>query len=183
MASCSVETRQNYQQSVHHTLAYCNGCPVFAALLKGCCCCKAREQTHGVGAESEVPVNLSGVLGSSEEDGVASLWCTERELVERQALSSCSLDPLLCRLCEPECGNRELLLQVDEPDIVRDGADDDDGVLAGVGFTVSDLARDARYADGWTVGLAHKKALEDDPVELAVCSAGEEAVELVHHIA
>lgn len=32
--------------------------------------CSTRTPTHGVGAEAEVPVDLSGVLGSTEEDGV-----------------------------------------------------------------------------------------------------------------
>jgi len=125
-----------------------------------------------------VLVDLSCVLWSSEEDGVASFWCSKSEFVQRQAFSTGSLDSLLCSLCESEGSDRQFLLEVDQSCIVGDGSNDNDGLLGRVGFAVCHLSRDARYGYGWSVGSALKKSLQDDLVEAAVGSSSKEAVEL-----
>lgn len=137
-----------------------------------------RDGTHGVGSGTEMLVDLSCVLWSSEEDGVASFWCSESEFIECQAFSTSSLDSLLCSLCESESSDRQFLLEVDQSCIVGDCSYDNDGLLGWVGFAVCHLARDAGYGYRWSVGSALKESLEDDLVEAAVGSSSEEAVEL-----
>lgn len=148
---------------------------IWDALL---CCCVGTLKTHGVRTETEVLIDLSGVLGSSEKDGVAALGCSEGELVEGEALAAGSLDALAGGAGEAESGDAQLLLQVDQTDIVGDGADDDDGVLGRVGLAVGNLTADPRNADGSSVGAALVQSAEDGLVEFAVGSSSEEAVEL-----
>ena len=128
--------------------------------------------------ETKVLVDLSSVLGSSEEDGVATLWCSEGELVQSQAFTTGSLDSLTSSSGESECGDAELLLEVDKSDIVGDGSDNDDGLLGGVGLAVCDLSGDLADAQGSSVASGHVQSLQDGLVEVAVRSAGEKAVEL-----
>jgi len=131
----------------------------------------------GVGTSTKVLVDLSCVLWSSEEDGVATLWCSESELVEGEALSTGSFNTLTSGSGESECSDAQLLLEVDESDIVGDGSNENNGVLGGVGLAVRDLSADSADTDGSAVGSGHIQSLEDDLVELAVRSSGEESVE------
>lgn len=96
-----------------------------------------------VRAETEMLVCLSGVFWSSEENGVGTLWRTQSELIESQALATGSFNSLSSSAGESECGNRQLLLEVDQTNIIGDGADEDDGVLGWVGLAVCDLTSDA----------------------------------------
>ena len=152
--------------------------PCFAALAS----CNSNDctlkQTHGVRTETKVLVDLSSVLGSSEKNGVATLGCSKGELVQSQAFTTGSLDSLAGSSGEPECGDAELLLEVDKSDIVGDGSNNDNGLLGGVGLAVSDLSGDLADAQGSSVGSTLIQALQNCLVKVAVGPSGEESVEL-----
>ena len=140
--------------------------------------CTSALKTHGVGTSTKVLVDLSCVLWSSEKNSVATLWCSESELVEGEALSTSSFDTLAGGAGESECSDAQLLLEVDESDIVGDGSNENNGVLGGVGLAVSNFSADSADADGSAVGSALIQTAQNNPVKFAVRSSGEEAVEL-----
>lgn len=121
---------------------------------------------------------LPRVLGSPEQQGSRSSRLPERELVESEALSSSGLDTGTGSAGESEGGNGELG-HLEETDVVGDGGDDDDGVGGSVSrVTLVDLAGDSGEGEGRAVDARHIESAEDGLVELGVCSAGEEAVQL-----
>ena len=114
-----------------------------------------------VGTEAKVLDGLTGVLGSSEEQGVASGRGSESQLVQGQDLSSSSLDAGPSSSSEAEGRNTELG-NGQEAVVISDSPDDHNGLVVGLLGCVGD---NARNGDRWSVDTGHKKAAEDDLVE------------------
>jgi len=81
-----------------------------------------------VGSEAKVLDGLSGVLWSSEEEGVASGWGTESQLVQSQNFTTGSKDAGTGGSSETECSNAELG-NGQETVVIGDSANDDNGSL------------------------------------------------------
>lgn len=94
----------------------------------------------------------------------------------RRTLSAGSDDPLPGAPGEPEGGDGELG-DDEESLIVRDGADEDENLVA-VLVGVVRVLHNSRDGKRRSVRLGVKQALEDDLVELRVGSSGKEAVKL-----
>jgi hypothetical protein len=129
---------------------------------------------------------------------VLAEWCTERELVEGEALATGVDNPGPRRLGEPERAHLHRRHLVD-PLVVGHGANDhsDQVVLhsrspkmsprfnlasrttrrAGAYLALHELD-EATHRERRAVGLAHEQALQDHGVEAALGTAHQEAVEL-----
>lgn len=134
-----------------------------------------------VGTHAEVLDALTGVLGATEEDGVAASGGTERELVKGEALTAGRKDASAGGLGEAEGGDRELG-ELEETVVVGDGTNNNDGLgslaLLGDATTVLREIDDARDRDRWAVDLGHEQATEDRLVEAGLRAASQEAVKL-----
>lgn len=84
-----------------------------------------------VGTEAKVLDGLSGVLGASEEQGVASSGCTESKLVQGQGLTTSSQDTGPSSSSEAESSNAKLG-DSQETVVIRDGTNDHDSLVVGL---------------------------------------------------
>lgn len=135
-----------------------------------------------VGAHSEVLDGFPGVLGSTEQQGVGTGGAPQSELVKSDALASSGLNTGTRSGGETESSNRHLG-GGEETVVVGDGTDNDNGPLGVLGCLLVDLgvggeARDLGQRHRGTVHLRHEEPTEDDLVEAAVGTTGEEAVQL-----
>lgn len=128
-----------------------------------------------MGTEAEVLECLSGVLGASEKQGVASSGGSESELIEGQGLSTSSHDAGTGGSGEAESSNAELGDR-QETVVISDGTDNNDGLVVGLLGSVGD---DSRDRDGRSVDAGHKEAAQDDLVEGGVGSAWIESASVV----
>lgn len=101
-----------------------------------------------VGAHAEVLDGLTGVLGATEQEGVASGGGTESELVEGEALTTSSENAGTGGGSESQSSDGDLG-DLEETVVVGDGADDDDGLVSLV--AAGDLGLDTRQRDRGTV--------------------------------
>lgn len=105
--------------------------------------------------------SLSRVLGTSEEEGVASSRSSKGQLIEGQDLSTSSDDARTGGSSNAE-GRNAKLGDSQETVVISDGADNHDGLvvrlLGGVGDDSGDRNRGS-------VDAGHKQAAEDDLVE------------------
>jgi hypothetical protein len=76
----------------------------------------------GVGTEAEVLDGLTGVLGSTEEEGVGSSGEAGSDLVDGEGLTTGLLDACASRGSEAESRNGELG-ELSQTDVVSDGSD------------------------------------------------------------
>lgn len=122
---------------------------------------------------------LPRVLRSPYQQCIAPRRRPQRQLIQRQTLSSRLLDPSSCSSREPQCRNAHLG-DCQKARVICDGADHDDGFVRfnafrgfGVGFCgrVGGVAGETGERDGWAVDAGHEKAAEDDAVEGAVGAA------------
>ena len=125
-----------------------------------------------VGSHAEVLDSLTGVLGSSQQNNIASSWVLHGELVEGHALTASLLDPGTGSGCESQRGNVEFG-DGQEAVVICDGSNDGDrlvlvGLLCALG---ADFADDAGDGHGRAVDAGHEKTLEHDLVEVGVGSA------------
>jgi len=127
----------------------------------------------GVGAETEVPDGLTGVLGSTENQGVGTSGGTEGQLVEGDGLTTGSKDASTGGSGEAE-GSDGDLGEGEHAVVVGDGADNNDGAL----LILGGVANNAGERNRRTVNLGHKQAAEDDLVEVGVGTTSQEAVKL-----
>lgn len=121
----------------------------------------------------------SRVMAASGNDPTTSAHPSNPQqttTTRRRTLSSGSDDPLPGAPGEPEGGDGELG-DDEESLIVRDGADEDENLVA-VLVGVVRVLHDSRDGKRRSVRLGVKQALEDDLVELRVGSSGKEAVKL-----
>ena len=135
-----------------------------------------------VRTEAEVLHRLTGVLGATEEHGVAAGRRAHGELVEGDRLATSGLDTSAGRVSEAERSNAELG-DLEQTVVVGDSTHDHDrlGGLAGLLGHTTLVAREvdhARHRDGRAVHLRHKQATKDRLVEARVRTARQEAVEL-----
>jgi len=126
-----------------------------------------------VGAETEVPDGLTGVLGSTENQGVGTSGGTEGQLVEGDGLTTGSKDASTGGSGEAE-GSDGDLGEGEHAVVVGDGADNNDGAL----LILGGVANNAGERNRRTVNLGHKQAAEDDLVEVGVGTTSQEAVKL-----
>jgi len=81
-----------------------------------------------VGSEAEMLDSLSGVLGSSEEKGVASSWGSEGQLIDGQSLTTGSKNASTGGGSETESRNTELG-NLQQSVVIGDGANNNNGSL------------------------------------------------------
>lgn len=104
---------------------------------------------------------LSGVLGTSEEEGVASSRSTESQLIESQDLSTSSDDARTSSSSEAESRNAELG-DGQQTVVIGNGANNYDGLVVGL---LGGVRNDSGDRDRGSVDAGHKQAAEDDLVE------------------
>ena len=114
-----------------------------------------------------MPDGFTGVLGTTEEEGVGTSGLLESELIESDGLASSSEDARASRGSEAE-GSDIQLGNLEETVVIGDGADNDDGLLL---IAVLDVGGDAGERHGGTVDAAHEQAAQDDLVKGRVGTA------------
>jgi hypothetical protein len=112
-----------------------------------------------VGTHAEVLDGLASILGTTEQEGVASSGGTESQLIQSQALTTGSKDAGAGGGGETESGNGDLR-DLEEAVVVGDGTNDNDG-LAGL-VALGDLGLDARKGHRGLVNAGHKQAAQDN---------------------
>lgn len=119
------------------------------------------------------------VLRPPHQQRVTPRGRPQRQLIEGQALAAGLLDARARRGGEPQRRDRDLG-HGEQTRVVGDGADHDDGLVAGhalrrvgVGFRgrVRGVAGEAGEGEGWTVYARGEEAAEDDAVEGGVGAA------------
>ena len=101
-----------------------------------------------MGTETEVLEGLAGVLGATEQQGVAAGRGTQSQLIEGQGLTTGGDDAAAGGSSESQ-GSDGHLRDLEEAVVVGDGADNDDGLA----LLVADLALDAGQGNGGSVDL------------------------------
>ncbi|KAL4903747.1 hypothetical protein BDW74DRAFT_39093 [Aspergillus multicolor] len=120
-----------------------------------------------VGTEAEVLHGLSGVLGSTEEEGVGSGRGAKSELVQSKSLTTGLLNTGSGSRSEAQGGHRKLG-NSEETVVIGNGADDDDGLaLVRLGHVGSDAGKRHRGA----VDAGHEKAAQHNLVEVRLRAA------------
>jgi hypothetical protein len=122
-----------------------------------------------VRTETEVLDSLAGVLGSSQQNNIASSRVSQSQLVQSQSLTTSLLDPGTGSSGESECGNVQFG-DCEETVVICNGSDNSNclvlvSLLGGLGLCLGD---NARNRDGRTVDARLKKALKNDLVEVGV---------------
>ena len=120
--------------------------------------------------------SLTGGTLALDHDGVLSGRCQQSQLVECNHFAASLGDSLACTFSNAECANFDFR-DLEETEIVSDRSDNNDDV-AFLGLASLDQAADALQRDDWSVNARHKQTLEDDFVELLVCTAVQETVQL-----
>jgi len=101
---------------------------------------------------------LPRILRPPQQQRIRPRRRLQRQLIQRQTLPSRLLDPGACRgrkVQRRDCQLREF----EQPGVVCDGADDDEGFLGAGHF------REAAEGHGWAVDAGGEEAAEDDAVE------------------
>jgi len=119
-----------------------------------------------VGTEAEVADGLTGVLGTTEDQGVGTSGGTEGQLVEGDGLTTGGQDAGTGGGGEAQSSHGDLG-ELEETVVVGDGAHNNNGAL----LVLGDVGNDAGQRDRGTVDLGHKKAAQDDLVEGRVGTA------------
>ena len=115
----------------------------------------------GVGTEAEVLDGLTGVLGATEDQGVAAGGGTQSKLVQGDGLTAGGDDAGTGGGGESQ-GSDGDLGEGQQTVVVGDGADNNDGALLTL---LVDVGNNAAQGDGRTVDLGHEQAAQDDLVE------------------
>lgn len=136
------------------------------------------------GVETEMTLCFS-ISGASKQQHILSSGCELGKLIEGVDLSSSSNDSLPGSSGELESSNSKSLRNVEESDIIGDGANngDDSGVKLGLAIgdgsaILTQMPGDSGDGDGISVEAGLVEPLVDDLVELRFGSSGEERVEL-----
>ena len=96
-----------------------------------------------VRTETEMLHSLSGVLWSSEEEGVCTSWCPQGQLIKRDRLTTRSHDPRTSSRRESQRSNGKLW-QLEKAVVVRDGPNDDDSLIPLWCLLASNISHDPR---------------------------------------
>ena len=102
-------------------------------------------------AHAEVFNSFTGVLGSSEEEGVASGWCSKSQLVHCQDLASSTKNTGASRSSESQSRDTELR-NSQEAVIICDSSDDDNSPA----FLLSGVCHDSGKGDRRSVDSGHE---------------------------
>lgn len=119
---------------------------------------------------------LASVALALDQDGVVAGRSEQGQLVEGDDLAASLCDTLASLLGDTE-GTDAQFRDLEQTQIIGDGSHDDGNVAFG-GLTVLQQADDALQRDHRAIDFAHKQTLQDDLVELLVCTAVQEAVQL-----
>jgi len=114
-----------------------------------------------VWSETEVLDGLSGIFGSSEQQGVASSGCLQSQLIQSQDFSTSSKDASPSCSGESESCNGELG-DSQETVVISDCANDHNDLVIGLLGCVGDNSRDG---DRGSVDAGHEKSAENDLIE------------------
>jgi hypothetical protein len=123
---------------------------------------------------TEVLDGLTGVLRTTEQDGVLTSRSTESKLVKGQNFTTSVDDTGTSGLGDTEGGNGHLG-DIEETDVVGDGTNNN-GDLVLVSLQVASNAGDGH---GRAVGTGLEETLQDDLVELRVGTTSQESVKLL----
>jgi hypothetical protein len=126
-----------------------------------------------VGTHAEVLDGLTGVLGTAEQQGVATGRSAQGELVQGEGLTTGGQDASAGSGGEAESSNAQLG-DLKETVVIGDGANNNNGLA----LLTLGLANNARDRDRGAVDTRHKEASEDDLVEGRLGTTSQEAVEL-----
>jgi hypothetical protein len=118
--------------------------------------------------------SFSGVLWTSEEQGVASGWGSECQLIQCQAFSSSSNDASTRSSSKAESCNAELW-DSQEAVVISDSTNNNDGLVVRL---LGDVGLNSGNRDRRSVDTGHEKSAENDLVEGGFGSAGEESIQL-----
>lgn len=119
-----------------------------------------------VRTETKVLNSLAGILGASDEKGVASRGSPQCQLVEGQDLTTGSQDSGPRSRGEAKSSDAHLG-DGQEAVVIGDGANDDDGLAFGL---LGGVCHDARDGHRRAVDSRHEEAAEDDLVEVGIGS-------------
>ncbi len=99
-------------------------------------------------SKAKVLDSFSSVLGSSEEERVASGRSSQSQLIQSQSLSTSSEDARTSSCSEAKCGNAELG-NSQKTVVIRDCANNDNGLVVGLlgGVRNNSGDRDRRSVD------------------------------------
>lgn len=112
-----------------------------------------------VGAHAKVLDGFTGVLGTTEQEGVASGGSTQSKLVQCQALTTSGNNTSAGSGGEAQGGDGDLG-DFEKAVVVGDGTDNDDGL---VGLVIAgDLGLDARERNRRSVDAGHKKTTQNN---------------------
>lgn len=120
-----------------------------------------------VWAKTEVLDSLTGVLGTSEKQSVASSGRTESQLIQSQDLSSSGENAGASSGGEPESSDAELR-DSQEAVVIGDGTNDHDGALI---IITRSVGNDSGDRDWGSVDAGHEESAEDNLVEGGLGSA------------
>jgi hypothetical protein len=122
---------------------------------------------------TEMLDGLTGVLGTTEDDGVGTSGCTESKLIEGEDFTTSLQDASSGSLGETESSNGKLG-DFQKTGVISDGTDNNNGLS----FLALGVANNAGDGNRGTVDAGHKKTLKNDLVEVGVSATSQEAVEL-----
>lgn len=120
-----------------------------------------------VGTHAEVADSLTGVLGAAEQQGVGASGLLEGQLVKGLDGAAGGEDASAGSGGETQ-GSDVHLGDLEQTDIIGDGADNDNGLLL---VAVLEVGGDAREGHGGAVDARHKETAQDDLVEGRVGTA------------
>jgi hypothetical protein len=120
-----------------------------------------------VRTEAKVLDGLTAVLGSTEDQGVASGRSTESELIQGDSLTTGGGNSGTSGSSESKSGNGGLG-ERQKSVVVGDGADNDDGALLTL---LVDVGNNSGQGNGRAVDLGHEESSKDNLVEGGIGSA------------
>ncbi len=111
--------------------------------------------------KAKVLDGLSGVLGASEKEGIASSWGTESQLIKSQDFSTSGDDTRTSSSSEAEGRNAELR-DGQETVVISHSTNNHDGLVIRL---LGGVRNDSGDRDRGSVDAGHKQTAEDNLVE------------------
>ena len=124
-------------------------------------------------SRAEVFYSLSWVSRSLNQKCILSWRSSSRQFVNRNAFSSCSQDSWSSSLWEPK-GTDCHLRQIEFSDVIGDGSDDNDDLIF-ISFSTGFMLEFSK-GNCWPIDPGHKESLQDNFVELGICSSSQESI-------
>jgi hypothetical protein len=120
-----------------------------------------------VWAKSEMLYSLSGILGSSQQQGVASCRSSQCKLIQSQNFSTSSQNPGTCSSSESERGHTKLG-NCEKTVVICNRADNNNGLVVRL---LGSVRHDSRQRYRRPVDARHKEATKDNFVERRISAA------------